>query len=79
VWRLESAVTVVSFKSKGRQGEKVLIESSHQQLIKKIEEKESTFYNVLNYRFSRIERSKDAAEFPSGKQGCQDVGAIFND
>jgi hypothetical protein len=26
-----------------------------------------------------IERSEDAAEFPSGEQGCQDVGVIFAD
>jgi hypothetical protein len=26
-----------------------------------------------------IERSEDAAEFPSGEQGCQEVGVIFAD
>ena len=42
----ECGNSAISFKSKGRQGEKVLI-GSHQQLTKKIEEKESTFHNVL--------------------------------
>ena len=48
----ESAVTVVSFKSKGRQGRERSIKASAADK-KKFEQKKITFYDVLNERFRR--------------------------